>query len=363
MTQAKILILGAGKIGATVAAFLADTGDYAVTISDAREDAFKNVADLDVQTQVIDVTNEAELAQAASQHEYILSALPFHLTKEVAKAAKNAEAHYFDLTEDVAISEFVRDLAKDAKSTFVPQSGLAPGFISIAGYHLAQKFDEIDELKLRVGALPKYPSNAFKYNLTWSTDGLVNEYIHPCNALVDGKMVQIPALDGRENFALDGVDYEAFNTSGGLGTICETLNGKAQNVTYKSIRYPGHLDVVKFLLRDLKLNQNPQMLVQILENAIPATTQDTVLVWVSAQGKQNGRLMQETYVSKVYAQEVAGRMCSAIQVTTAGAVCAVIDMVREGAISKHGFVKQEDIDFHAFTANRFGKFYKHGEVV
>lgn len=362
MSKAKITIFGAGKIGETVATFLANSGDFDVTIADANEAAFDKLDEIEAHTKVVDVTDKKSLQAAADEAEFILSALPFNLTKEIAQAAKTAGAHYFDLTEDVATSAYVREIAQGASSSFVPQSGLAPGFISIAGYHVAQKFDEIDDLRLRVGALPKYPANMLKYNLTWSTAGLINEYIHPCNALVDGEMMQIPALDGREHFALDGVDYEAFNTSGGLGTLCETLAGKAKNANYKSVRYPGHLDIVKFLLRELKLNETPEKLVEILENAIPATKQDTVLVWVSALGKQKGRLMQETYVTKIYAQEIYGKKWSAIQITTAGAVCAVIDMVRDGTITQKGFVKQEDIGFHDFTSNRFGKYYKEGEV-
>lgn len=360
--QSNITIFGAGKIGEMVAMLLSTSGDYAVTMVDRDEAAFAKLNDLNVQTKIVDVTDPAQVDAALQGMDFTLSALPFHLTKNIAVAAKKAKVHYFDLTEDVATSHFVRELAQDAECAFVPQSGLAPGFISIAANHLAQNFESIEDLQMRVGALAKYPNNAIKYNLTWSTEGLVNEYIHPCNALVNGAMVQVPALDGREHFSLDGIDYEAFNTSGGLGTICETLAGKARNVNYKSIRYPGHLDIMRTLLIGLKLRDNPKLLVDILENAIPATKQDTVLVFVSATGQSEGRYIQKTYVTKVYAQEIQGKVWSAIQVTTAGSVCAVIDLVRNGDIPRQGFIKQEEIDFNAFCKNRFGRYYKEGEL-
>ena len=105
---------------------------------------------------------------------------------------------------------------------------------------------------MRVGALPQYPSNALNYNLTWSTDGVINEYFEPCEAIVDGELVEVPALEEREEFSLDGVTYEAFNTSGGLGTLCETLKGKVRTLNYRTIRYPGHAAIMKALLNDLR---------------------------------------------------------------------------------------------------------------
>jgi Saccharopine dehydrogenase C-terminal domain len=121
-------------------------------------------------------------------------------------------------------------------------------------------------LKMRVGALPQYPSNALNYNLTWSTDGVINEYCEPCEAIVNGELREVPPLEAREEFALDGVTYEAFNTSGGLGSLCETLKGKVDNLNYKTIRYPGHAAIMKALLQDLRLRERRYILKDILEN-------------------------------------------------------------------------------------------------
>ena len=99
-------------------------------------------------------------------------------------------------------------------------------------------FDELDEVRLRVGALPQFPTNEMKYNLTWSTDGLINEYGNPCEAIHDGRLHRVLPLEGLEHFSLDGVDYEAFNTSGGVGTLCETLAGKVRTLNYKTDPLP-----------------------------------------------------------------------------------------------------------------------------
>jgi saccharopine dehydrogenase-like NADP-dependent oxidoreductase len=352
----KIAIIGAGKIGSTIAGLLA--GAYEVLVIDQSEDA---LAALDARpkpaTAALAIDDPAALAAALKGCFAVLNAAPYHLTTAVASAAKAAGAHYLDLTEDVAASRVVRDLAKDAETAFIPQCGLAPGFITIAAWDLAKHFDELHDVRLRVGALPRYPSNALNYNLTWSTDGVINEYCEPCEAIVNGRLREVPALEECEEFALDGVTYEAFNTSGGLGTLCQTLDGKVRNLNYRTIRYPGHAAIMKALLNDLGLRNRRALLKDILENAVPATLQDVVIVFVTVSGLKDGRLMQETYVNKVYAQPVGGVMKSAIQITTAGAICAVLDMLAQGRLPDRGFIRQEDIPLADFLANRFGAFY------
>ena len=110
----------------------------------------------------------------------------------------------------------------------MPQCGLAPGFISIVANDLARRFDKLDEVRMRVGALTEHPTNRLKYELTWSTEGLVHEYLAKCDAIVDGKACKVQPLEGYETFTLDGIDYEAFNTSGGVGTLGDTLRRPGQ---------------------------------------------------------------------------------------------------------------------------------------
>jgi saccharopine dehydrogenase-like NADP-dependent oxidoreductase len=352
----KVAVVGAGKIGSTIAALLSP--HYDVLVVDRSADA---LAGLDAHpapaTAALAIDDPDALAKALDGCFAVVNAAPYHLTAVVARAAKAAGAHYLDLTEDVAASRVVRELARDAKTAFVPQCGLAPGFITIAAWDLAQHFEELHDVRLRVGALPRYPSNALNYNLTWSTDGVINEYCEPCEAIVNGRLREVPALEECEEFALDGVTYEAFNTSGGLGTLCATLDGKVRNLNYKTIRYPGHAAIMKALLNDLDLRNRRDLLKDILENAVPATLQDVVIVFVTVSGLKEGRLMQETYVNKVFAQPVGGVMKSAIQITTAGAACAVLDMLAGGQLPKTGFIRQEDIPLSQFLANRYGRVY------
>lgn len=353
-----ILLMGAGKIGEMIAALLANSGDYRVTVADINDAALARIPKHDhVSTLNLDVTNTAALDDAMQDKFAVLSACPYEMTRLIAPAAKKAKVHYFDLTEDVEATRLTKELAVDSESAFIPQCGLAPGFISIVAYNLAKNFDTLHNVHMRVGALPKYPSNALKYNLTWSTDGLVNEYCNPCEAIVGGKQVEVPPLEELEAFSLDGIEYEAFNTSGGLGTLCETLDGKVRNLNYRTVRYPGHRDILKLLLQDLRLNERKDLMIDIFEHALPATMQDVVLVFVNVSGEKDGRFMQESYAHKVYSREIDGKRWSAIQITTASGICAMLDLVADGKLPQKGFVRQEDTNFNDFIENRFGSAY------
>ena len=217
--------------------------------------------------------------------------------------------------------------------------------------------DSLDTVRLRVGALPAYPSNALNYNLTWSTDGVINEYCEPCEEISNGQLVAAPALEEREEFSLDGVTYEAFNTSGGVGSLCETLSGRVRNLNYRTIRYPGHVAIMKTLLQDLRLRDRRDLLKDILEHALPTTLQDVVIVFVTVTGKKKGQLVQETYANKVYGQRLHGVERSAIQLTTAAGICAVLDLLAERRLPQQGFIRQEDIPLQDFLSNRFGRIY------
>ncbi|WP_374347181.1 saccharopine dehydrogenase C-terminal domain-containing protein [Phenylobacterium sp.] len=356
-----IVVAGGGKIGGVIAEMLSETGDYAVTVIDRSAQALEACAGLrGVTTRVADMTDPAALDAALTGCFAVLSAAPFHLTGKVAEAAARVGCHYLDLTEDVATTRKIKALAETAKGAFIPQCGLAPGFISIAGAELARGFDKVEELRLRVGALPRFPSNALGYNLTWSTEGVINEYCEPCEALVDGEIRELPALEGLETFSLDGVAYEAFNTSGGLGSLAEVLAGKAKNLNYKSIRYPGHCGLMRTLLNDLNLRARRDLLKDVLEGAVPGTEQDVVVFFVTASGWRGGRLMQESYAGRVLGEHHGKGFWSAIQVTTAAGICTVLDLLAAGRLPQQGYVRQEEIALSDFLANRFGKAYAQG---
>ncbi len=356
----KVLLVGGGKIGIAITEFLSHTGDYCVTVIDRDSGTLSRMPQKNVELRQREIADAGAFAHEVEGQDIVLSATPFHLTATVAEAAKLAGAHYLDLTEDVESTRTIKNLAKGANTAFIPQCGLAPGFISIVAHDLAKKFEKLRDVQMRVGALPVFPTNALKYNLTWSTDGLINEYCNPCESIRDGVRGEVPALEEIEHFSLDGTEYEAFNTSGGLGTLCDTLEGKVENLNYKTVRYPGHRDIIKMLVRDLRLGLRREIMKDVLEAAIPITYQDVVLIFVTVSGWMDGRLTQESYAKKIYAQTVGERLMSAIQVTTACGICAMTDLLVQGKLPQKGFVKQEEAKLSDFINNRFGRYYAKG---
>jgi saccharopine dehydrogenase-like NADP-dependent oxidoreductase len=372
----RVLILGAGKIGALISGLLAESGGYKVQLADMDGAAAESVVRAHGGTGLTALTLDASQPGVLEQHlrthpaDAVISGLPYYCNRVVAEAARRAGAHYFDLTEDVEVTRAVRAIASGASQAFVPQCGLAPGFISIAAAELITHFDELRSVKLRVGALPQHPNNVLKYSLTWSTEGLINEYGNPCQAVSDGRMAELAPLEGLEEIEIDGMRYEAFNTSGGLGSLAETHGAHCETMNYKTIRYPGHCEQMRLLMNDLKLNHDRGTLKRILENAVPQTLQDVVIVYAAVTGKQDGQLREENYVNKIYPQVIAGRLWSAIQVSTAAGITAVVDLVLSSPAKYHGFVAQEQFRLTDILANRFGRYYapggtKHvsGEVV
>ena len=352
-------ILGAGKIGRMVCHMLSTSGLYQVRSGDVAKAAVDAIAARykGVQAQQVDFSDQKSLDAFLKGLWGVVSCAPYHCNPLIAERAKAHGVHYFDLTEDVEVTQKVKQLAEGSKSAFAPQCGLAPGFITIVANHLIREMTDVQDLRLRVGALPRYPSNRLKYNLTWSTEGLINEYCNQCEALLDGELQFVQPMQDLENLTIDGVEYEAFNTSGGLGTLAISLLGKVRNVNYKTIRYPGHCDLMKLLLQDLGMRDHQAELARIFDRALPTTNQDQIVVFVSATGTMKGRFTEATYARTIYHKTIDGQDWSGIQITTAAGVCGVVDLMREGKLPTSGLVRMEQVSYPEFLQNRFGQYY------
>ena len=358
----KIGIIGAGKVGATIAALLESCAFCdAVLLGDARTDL--KLAGLKKATaKRLDVKRAAQLAAFVRRCDAVVSAAPYFLNRAIAEACAAARVSYFDLTEDVATTSFIRGLARKTKGvTFMPQCGLAPGAINIVGGSLAGSLEAVRSVEMRVGALPQFASNQMKYYLSWSTAGLINEYCQLGEALHEGRRIATLPLDGCERLTIDGVEYEAFNTSGGVATMCETFAGRVGELNYKTMRYPGHRDLMKFLLQDLNLGTQQELLTQIFDQEVPLTDSDVVVFYVSAVGQSGGELVQRSFVKKMRGEVVHGRRLSAIQLTTAAGVVAVLELFATGALAR-GFVKQESVTLEQFLRTQWGgRVYGNGQ--
>jgi len=357
-----VLILGAGKIGSLIAFLLSHSNDYMVYLGDvhATNPHSERLAGLtNFQYVTLDAARPKDISAFIEQHaiKAIISSLPYYCNIPIAQLAATHHLHYFDLTEDVKTTEAVYSLSHGMETAFVPQCGLAPGFISIVANDLMQHFPMLDTVKMRVGALPINTSNALQYSLTWSTDGLINEYGNPCQGIEEGEEVELLPLEGLEKIKVDGLTYEAFNTSGGIGSLSHSYRGRVKHMSYKTIRYPGHCEKIKFLMNDLKLNHDRETLKRILENSLPKTYQDVVVVYVSVTGRQEDTMIEQNYVKKFYPKIINGHRWSAIQLTTASGICSVVDIVLTSPNKYNGFTRQEQFSLDELCSNRFGEYY------
>jgi len=350
----KIAVLGLGNVGRLAAELLAEAG-LEVTGFDAQP-----ITDEPFLTVLANLGDRSALSAALDGQEAVLSCLPYALNKGVASAAHDLGIHYFDLTEDVPTTKHIRSLAATAKGIMVPQCGLAPGFIGIVGAHLAEQFERVRSIRLRVGALPQHPTGMLGYAFNWSSEGVVNEYLNDCEVIEEGVLKTISAMEWLETVYVGGVRLEAFTTSGGIGTMCETYAGRIDNLDYKSLRYPGHAALMNFFFHELLMREDRGTAGKILTHAKPPVDEDVVYVHVAAEGWTDGRLSRREFVRAYFPIELGGKMRTAIAWTTAGSVTAVIELVRAGLLPRHGFLKQESIPLEPFLATSTGRLYAAG---
>jgi saccharopine dehydrogenase-like NADP-dependent oxidoreductase len=353
MSFQRIAVLGLGKVG-TLAALLLHEAGFEVVGVDAREPH----GDLPFATRQADVASAATLGETLQPFEAVLSCLPYHLNLGVATTAHHLGIHYFDLTEDVPTTRAIIEMSETSKGVMAPQCGLAPGFIGIVGAHLAEQFDTIRSIKLRVGALPQHPSGLLGYAFNWSPEGVVNEYLNDCEVIEEGQHKWTSPMEWIETVYVNGIKLEAFTTSGGLGTMCETYLGRVENLDYKTLRYPGHMQLMNFFFHELLMREQRETAGKILTHAKPPVDDDVVCLHASAEGEADGRLQRKEFVRAYYPIEVAGATRTAIAWTTSASASAVVEMVRDGALPAKGFLKQESIPLERFLATRNGGLYE-----
>lgn len=356
-----VSVIGVGKVGELVARLLVGSG-FEVTGYDCVD---RSALGLPVSTALLDVRDRAAVCKALVGSDAVISCLPFHLNLTVAEAAHAAEVHYFDLTEDVATTDRINELAAAGTDVVLaPQCGLAPGLIGIVGASLTRQFAEMHSIELKVGALPQNPVGLLGYAFNWSPEGVVNEYLNDCEVVRDGVRKMVPAMSELERVVIGGNVLEAALTSGGLGTMCRTFEGQVHRLDYKTLRYPGHFKQMRFVFDELGLRDQRDLAGELLVKAKPPIDSDVVYLHAAVGGRLRddapyapGQPFRKEYVRAYYPREIDGRDWRAISWTTAASVVAVVELVSAGVLPSSGFITQEHIDFDAFLRTRTGSFF------
>lgn len=333
----KLAILGLGHIGKYVFETLSNDSNFTVRGYDI--------------TTGHDLKDKDVVRSIVSSVDGVLASTPFYLNTEIATICNELGKDYFDLTESVDVTNTVKNFTN---AKFVTQCGLAPGMVSILANNLAKDFLKIENIEIRVGALPQNANNHLGYLRTWNTEGLINEYIHPCPAIKNYKLVNLDPVSEFENVVLNGITLEAATTSGGLGSLAESYLNKAANVNYKTLRYPGHWNLIKFLKDDLGLKQNFNSYVKIFNNSIPQVDKDYVYILINVTG-----YIDNNYVVRQYSKVIdCDSNVTAIQKTTGSGVMSVLDVWNNGALDNlNGWIKQEQIDFDLIFNSKYSVCY------
>ena len=347
----RVLVIGLGNVGELLARLLHRAG-FAVTGADsARHPA------VPFPVLAVDVTDPEVLAEALAATEAVVSCLPYRFNREVAEAAAAAGVHYFDLSEDVTSAHRVAELAAGSNMVLMPACGLAPGLIAIVGAALANGFERLESLELKVGALPRNPSGLLGYAFNWSPEGVVNEYLNDCEVIRDGRLKVIPSMSDLETVWIGGTQLEAFSTSGGLGTMCDTYQGRLDRLDYKTLRYPGHCQLMRFFFDELHLRQDRALAGRILVQAKPPVDDDVVYLYAAAEGERNGLQVREEVVRSYVPLQLDGRWWRAISWTTAASAGGVVELVADGLLPDRGLLRQEDVSYEDLAGTTSGRLF------
>ena len=366
-----IFVAGSGGIGEAAALLLREWCDFDLTLilGDISEDnlakAKSFVEDGSSKASPIDTVMmphdgiSDEMKAAFERSDVLLDCSPGSQAPRMARFAVDFKMHYANLTEYVAETDAITSLAKDAETGFVLQTGLAPGYINVLALKLYREFvlkhenEKVERVAMKVGALTAHAHAPHFYGFTWSPIGVATEYVKNSRVIRDYKITERPALSARETIVIGARTYEADLTSGGAADLPDHFEGKARNLDYKTLRYPGHYEWVESVEKKLPKDELlPANLEKIMLESVPSVEDDLVLVHASVDGfdsKGRRRMIEKAYF--VEPLSLNGKHLRAIQTTTAAPLCESAMMLLTG--EHKGIVLQSAIDPEKFLAGTF----------
>ncbi|WP_445681469.1 saccharopine dehydrogenase family protein [Radicibacter daui] len=349
-----ILVVGAGRVGPVLAAMLSAVGGYRVTLADVTDEALSAGERAGFSMLYLDATRLEETRRALAGFDAVVCAAPQGVCVPLARAALETGTDYFDLAEDTAGVEAVAAGVPDSTALLVPGCGFAPGLVHDAAAALVRQMPSPSSVIIRVGAIPALPTNRLRYGLSWNVEALIDEYTQPCHALVGGEITTLAPLTAEERVIVGGLELEAFTTAGGAETLCRRLQGKVRELTFKTLRYPGHLDLIRFLVEDLGLKERRHLLATLFRNGLPEIHQDLLIALVTVRGEVGGVLTERSELRRIEAMPgPAGSYVSALSRASAAHLAAVLDLVQSARPQPGGLLHHEDLPFAALSASRF----------
>jgi len=331
-----VLILGAGHMAQRIAQMLQQDVRFDVALASRDGDALAATEGLVCLPPLVGDLREA-LAGAIRGRRAVILADPTLPAADIARVAIKAECHYLDIMESAVSSAAVGALEGDARGAGVclaPGCGLAPGYVTALAAEALAAAGLHDEITVFVGVLPAKPENRLGYANIWGIEGLVGEYSSPCLALRGGHLAELPPLSELESIYLNGKEFEAFTTAGSLDALVRAHEGRVAGLSFKTLRFPGHLDYIRFLLDDLGLSKRLYQFRSLLATALPRIEDDHIIIALRRRTDA-----AESWASRILEAVIDGngQQVSAISTATASHVCATLDLILGGDAAS-GFV-------------------------
>ena len=366
-----IIIAGAGGIAEAVGLILMEWSDITPTlfIGDRNHPKANQVAHWiqegttksgnihDFHLHEEDLTDE--MMSILMQGDIILDCLPGSQAPRIAQFAKDYNLHYANLTEYVAETEAIKALAKNAKTGFILQTGLAPGYIDLIANGLFKQFcidyevEKVDKLEFKVGALTTNAVSPHYYGFTWSPVGVATEYLKDTIVLRDFTKTTLPSLSERATIIINGITYEEDLTSGGAADLPDALAGKVRSLDYKTLRHPGHYTWIEEQLDNLENKEDAiNELQQKMQQIVPNIEEDQIILYAAVEGKDATGTLRRREISKCIKPQIVGKhQLRAIQTTTAAPLAQAAQLLLESSFT--GIILQSQIDPNAFLSGNY----------
>lgn len=351
MKKFKVAIFGAGNVGTALAVTLSNNTDFAIELVDRNEEALDRARQMNIDAGFRVLCGNEEPHTLMAGHDLVVAAVPDISVPQIATAAARAGVHYLDFS---AVKDQTRSILEplSGRRAVMTGCGASPGIVENVAFGLLREFAPVSDIVIRLGAIPRYPNNRLGYGQIWNVDGLIDEYTVPSTAIRDGQVVSLSPLEDYERFSADGVNYEAFATSGGIDYLKLFSGSMPRNATFKTIRYPNHLDYMRFLLDDLALRNRRDMLKSLLYNGLPVIEDDIVLIVVTARGYR-GRQPTERTVCHRFAPVRSLGPFNALTQVAAGYAGSLISALHSGDIRSQGVVAHHEQDMGELLSGAF----------
>jgi saccharopine dehydrogenase-like NADP-dependent oxidoreductase len=343
---AKIAVVGGGRLGEAVALSLQSGGAYRVVVFESDEERQGHLAAQGLECRDLGPSLRGALERNLDGVSAVVSVASASVAPEVARLARDAGCHYVDANEDIAARSAVMDVARASDTGFAIGCGLAPGLVSVLLEDMIARSGESAEVTAFVGVLPEQATNKLGYANMWGLDGLMSEYFGPCKALAGNGVTELPALSRLEDVTVLGQRFEAFTTAGSIDEIVERHQGRLRSLVFKTLRHPGHLEMIRFLLEDLRLSERRYMFRNLLMNGLPQVSEDMVVISFRARivsGSDAGTTEERAWSLRFLPgdRRLGGaRSCS--NALAAAHVSAVTDILVRGIVAGRGLFHAAD---------------------